>query len=161
MKESIYKNEIYFFKNSCPELTYVLSSLSVSVDSVREVAELEQALLRKEFICMHLCHHEWAEWHFYLLRMCISFDLDTFEVHFGQNQAFLSPRDFVCRQIWQKSDRFSPLSTLLTNYCKHSIHSSLQVNGIFHLFSQHPFLARKQVYTSTSGSHSNLLLLFF
>ena len=38
--------------------TYVLSTLSVSVDSVGEVAELEQALLRRK---ESLCHHEWAE----------------------------------------------------------------------------------------------------
>ena len=61
-------------------ITYVLSTLSVSVDSVGEVAELEQALLRRK---ESLCHHEWAEWHFYLLRMHISYDLDTFEVDFG------------------------------------------------------------------------------
>ena len=57
--------------------TYVLSTLSVSVDSVGEVAELEQALLRRK---ESLCHQEW---HFYLLRMRISYDLHTVEVHFG------------------------------------------------------------------------------
>ena len=43
--------------------------------------------------------------------------------------------------FWTSWSNLTVTSTLLTNYCKHSIHSSLQVNGTFHLFSQHPFLS--------------------
>ena len=43
--------------------------------------------------------------------------------------------------FWTSWSNLTLTSTLLTNYCKHSIHSSLQANGIFHLFSQHPFLS--------------------
>ena len=43
--------------------------------------------------------------------------------------------------FWTSWSNLTVTSTLLTNYCKHSIHSSLQANGIFHLFSQHSFLS--------------------
>ena len=52
-------------------------------------------------------------------------------------------------------------STLLTNYCKHSIHPSLQANTFIlpTSLSLSLQLARKQVHASTY--YSNLLLLFF
>ena len=43
--------------------------------------------------------------------------------------------------FWTSWSNLTLTSTLLTNYCKHSIHTSLQANSIFHLFSQHPFLS--------------------
>ena len=36
--------------------------------------------------------------------------------------------------FWTSWSNLTVTSTLFTNYCKHSIHSSLQANGIFHLF---------------------------
>ena len=65
--------------------------------------------------------------------------------------------------FWISWSNLTVTSTLLTNYCKHSIHSSLQANGIFHLFSQHPFLSHQKAslyITHTPTSHSNVLLLF-
>ena len=43
--------------------------------------------------------------------------------------------------FWTYRSNLTVTSTLLTNYCKHSIHPSLQANTVFHLFSQHPFLS--------------------
>ena len=41
--------------------------------------------------------------------------------------------------FWTSQSNLTLNSTLLTNYCKHSIYSSLQGNGIFPLFSNIPF----------------------
>ena len=65
--------------------------------------------------------------------------------------------------FWTSWSNLTVTLTLLTNYCKHSIHSSLQAKAIFHLFSQHPFLSltRTSQKVSTSTSHCNLPLLFY
>ena len=95
--------------------TYILSTLLLSVDCVGEVAELEQALLRRKD---SLCHHEWAEWHFYLLRMHISYDFDTFEVHFGAKiRPSCHQETLFVPKFGEKATDFHPALTLTFISC--------------------------------------------